>query len=260
MKPARPGFEIEYIHADPPPIRNEVAWYRWEFLRRNPEYRADHQKFIKRFGTWLKRRLFWYDVESRECWTESDKQHYRNEILPILGALCEKWKVTMLVPPGWQFDPKTGMRKVGRYMVEIPTIIAPGWEWDPATFKTLRTLGFLGTGDLATRYQGVVLAEFDLNWPMKDLLGYAKRVLAYARENYEKESRQRGVKIPSGRRRIQEYAQYLEIWDLKQEGKKPGDLAKLLFPNEDLEGALQKVRDRLKAAQRLVSGHPQEIR
>jgi hypothetical protein len=260
MKPARPAVEIEYIHADPPPIRNEVAWYRWEFLRRNPEYQADHREFIKRFGTWLNRRPFWHDADSRERWTKTDKQYYRTEILPILGALCEKWKITSLIPPQWEFDLNTGISKVGRRRVEIPTIIAPGWDWDRAVFAELMSLGFLGTADLATRYRGVVIAEFDLDWPMSDLIGYAKRVLAYARKNYEKELHQKGLQIPRGRRRIQEYSMYLRIWDLKQEHKSDPEIARLVFPHDKPHSRLQKVRDALKAAQRLVSGHPQEIR
>ena len=144
--------------------------------------------------------------------------------------------------------------------MEIPTIIAPAWDWDRLTFRRLIKLGFIGTADLAKRYRNVVLAEFDLNWPTKDLLDYAKRVLAYARENYETELQEQGLKVPRSRRRIQDYGIHLKIWDLKQEGKSVPEIARLVFPNELPSSALQKVRDRLRAAGRLISGHPQEIR
>lgn len=216
--------------------------------------------FIKRFGPWFNRRGYWYDQARREDWTKSDEKHYHAEIFPVLGALCEKWKVANLFPPGWRFDRRKGRRRTGRGTVEIPTIIAPAWDWDRLTFRRLIKLGFIGTADLAKRYRNVVLAEFDLNWPTKDLLDYAKRVLAYARENYETELQEQGLKVPRSRRRIQDYGIHLKIWDLKQEGKSVPEIARLVFPNELPSSALQKVRDRLRAAGRLISGHPQEIR
>jgi hypothetical protein len=32
----------------------KTVLYGWEFLRRNPQYRADYNEFMRRFGAWLK--------------------------------------------------------------------------------------------------------------------------------------------------------------------------------------------------------------
>lgn len=37
-----------------------IAWYKWEFLRRNPEYRKDYESFKKEFRLFLKHGE-WYD-------------------------------------------------------------------------------------------------------------------------------------------------------------------------------------------------------
>jgi hypothetical protein len=138
-------------------------------------------------------------------------------------------------------------------------MVSPGWEWEDS-IEELMKLGFSGTTDTAKRYQSVVIAEFDLRWPTKDLLDYATRLLADARKNYEKELQQRGVKPSRERRQLRNYKEDLRIWDLRQGGKDIEEIAKLVFPRDNRDSALQKVRDRLKAAQRLISQHPQEIR
>jgi hypothetical protein len=261
MKPRQTEFAIEFIHANPHPVRTEVNWYRWEFLRRNPKYCADYQKFIKRFGHWLEIKGYWYEETRRQKnWTKSDKKYFDAHILPVVGALCEKWKILNLLPPDWRFNRKTGMRKVAGGSVELPTIVAPGWNWSPPLFKMLVKLGFLGTADSAKRYGNVVLAEFDLNWPMKDLLDYAKRVLTYGRMNYEKELRKNGVRIPKSRRRLTDYDVHLRVWDLKQENLSAPEIAQLVFPADSPASAFQKVRDHLNSATKLVTGRPTDIR
>jgi hypothetical protein len=259
MKQRHPPPKVTSIYVPPPPRRIEVYWYRWEFLRRNPEYRADYQEFTKRFGAWLNLKGYWYEDDPRKSWTKLDEKYFRSKILPYLLALSGKWRLSTLVPPKWQFDLKTGMCTTGPDTLEIPTMVAPGWEWED-TIEEIMQLGFTGTTDTAKRYQSVLLAEFDLRWPTKDLLDYASRLFAYARKNYESELRQKGVAIPHERRQLQNYGDNLRIWDLKQEGKDIEEIAELVFPRDHRDSALQKVRDRLRAAQRLISGHPQEIR
>jgi hypothetical protein len=260
MKPSNHGFTIEFIHADPHPIRNTVNWYRWEFLRRNLEYQADYKKFIDKFGEWLHQKGYWFDRRRRALWTRADERYFHKKIFPTIGALCEKWQVHNLFSPTWSFDRRTGLHRFPGGTVEIPTIIAPGWNWDRSLLKNLIKLGFVGTADLAKRHGNLVLAEFDLNWPMKDLLDYAKRVLSYANENYTKELRRHGLTVPTSRRRLQDYDTHLKVFDLKRLGKSPKEIAHLVFPLDSSITASQKVHDHLKAANRLVTGHPQEIR
>jgi hypothetical protein len=64
MKPARPKYDLEFFVATFPE-QNLVRWYKWEFLRRNFEYRIDYSKFEKDHGKWFSRKGYWYDFAKR---------------------------------------------------------------------------------------------------------------------------------------------------------------------------------------------------
>ena len=220
MKQASGKCGIEFIYPDLHPVRNEVAWYKWEFLRRNPRYRADFQKFVGVYGAWFKKRGYWFDYKRRLAnWTQADEDHFYAKIAPSILRICQKWQIGNLLPPDWQFDKKKGLHRIPGRDVGLPTGIAAELNWDLEFMGDLIEMGFTGSGNSARRYGNVVLAEFDLAWPMKDLLDYAKKVLAYAKENYNNELKKRGSRVPSGRRRLQEYDTHLRIWDLKQQSK-----------------------------------------
>jgi hypothetical protein len=260
MKPAPAKYQIEFIYPNVPTVRNQVAWYKWEFLRRNPQYCADFQDFVKKYGSWFKNRGYWFDYKRRLAnWTESDEDHFYASIAPRILRLCQKWKIGNLFPPDWRFDRKTGLHKIPGRQWGLPTGINAEMNWDLEFMGDLIDMGFTGTGNSARRHGNVVLAEFDLNWPMKDLLHYAKKVLAYAKENYNRELKKQGLGVPSGRRRFEDYDTHLRIWDLKQQGKRLTEIAETIFPTDSKEYALPRVRDHLKAAGKLISGHYKEI-
>jgi hypothetical protein len=254
LKPSRPQFALEFIYTGHP-VPYQVAWYKWEFLRRNREYRVDHKQFMDTFGSWFRRRGFWYDHDRREeQWTEADEDHFYDNIAPAIARLCEKWKIGNLYPPKWKFDRKNARRKIGSREIGPPTGIAAELNWDFDVMRELLEMGFTGTADSARRYRNLVLIEFDLDRPMKDLVWYAKYVLTRAMENYKAELEDLGLKAPSGRRRLKDYAVHLTVWDLKQKGKSVSEIAASVFAVEAQYTAIQKVRDHLKAAERLISG------
>jgi hypothetical protein len=198
-----------------------VAWYKWEFLRRNREYRADYEQFIDKFGSWFRRRGFWYDHDRREEeWTKVDEDHFYDCIAPAIAHLCEKWDIGNLYPPKWRFDKKRGIRMIGSREISPPTAIAAELNWDFDVMRELVEMGFTGTADSARRYRNLVLVEFDLNRPMKDLMWYAKYVLTRAVENYRTERAELRLRAPSGRRRLEDYGDHLAVWDLKQQRSK----------------------------------------
>jgi hypothetical protein len=163
---SRPNFGIEFIYTEHP-VPHQVAWFKWEFLRRNREYRADHKQFIDTFGSWFRQRGFWYDHDRREeQWTKADEDHFYDIIAPAIALLCEKWKIGNLYPPKWKFDRKDGTRKIGSREISPPTGIAAELNWDFDVMRELVEMGFTGTADSARRYRSLVLIEFDLNRPM----------------------------------------------------------------------------------------------
>ena len=99
----------------------------------------------------------------------------------------------------------------------------------------------------------------DLNWPMKDLVKYAKYVLTRAVENYTDERKSLGLKSHKSRRRFSDYDVHLRVWDLTQQRRSVAAIASLIFPHESREASRQKVRDHLKAAKKLIKGGYAEI-
>jgi len=132
-------------------------------------------------------------------------------------------------------------------------------EGDIPSPRELRRMGFLGMGNITRQYENLLLIQFDLNSPMKDLLDHTRVVLKFSKKIYRRETEARGVRLPASRRRFQDYVLHLRIWDLKNEGKRNAEIARLVFPNLSVQSALYKVRDHLKAANKLISGHYREI-
>ena len=260
MKPAHPNYDFEFIYTTHP-VPYEVAWYKWEFLRRNPEYQADFKKFIHKFGSWFSRKGYWFDHDRRDAnWTKSDENYFYAKIAPVIARICQKWQTGNLFPPEWQFDKNLETRKIGSRVVGPPTGIPPELNWDFGVMRQLLERGFTGTADSARRYRNLLLIEFDMKRPMKDLVKYAKYVLTRAMKNYEQECQELGLKSSKSRRRFTDYHTHLRIWDLKQENKTNLEIASLIFPRELPDIARQKVRDHLKTAQKLISGHYKGIR
>jgi len=259
MKPARPRYDLEFFYTSFP-HRDLVRWYQWEFLRRNPKYCAEYEKFNDKHKAWLKRKRYWYDLAKRPRWTNADEKHFRTKIAPEIVRLCMKWHVVDLHPPQWRF-PKHGPR---RYKLERSSEPATGDEpelnWDFRLRDELMELGFTGDGGNARRYGHLLLVEFDLHWPMKDQVDFARRVLARAQENFKFGLMKRGGHFPAGRRRFEDYDAHLRVWDLYQKRKSVSEIAKILSEKGPGDYSLQRVRDHLNAARRLILGHYTEIR
>jgi len=255
MKPALATFDFNLfvVKAGGP---TDIAWYKWEFLRRNSDYRADYASFIGKFGPWFESKGFWYNIDRRRRWTAADERAFRTRIAPVIVRLCKRWKIGDLFPPEWRFNKDTGFRRVGKQNVFLPTSISyDDHNWNPAIQKSIEGLGFRGSGDSALHYRHLLLVEFNLNWPLTDLLKYAETMLGLAKNNW---NGQRGTN-KAARRRIEDYDNHLKIWDLRSKRNSVTDIAQAIFPTEQRVNALQKVRDHLKAAKKMIDGQYAEI-
>jgi len=261
MKLAHPRYTLEFLYTSFPEL-DKVEWYKWEFLRRNPEYRADYKKFAEAHGKWLSKKGYWYDLDKRPNWEPSDEKYFYQKIAPEIVHLCQKWQIGDLHPPHWRFKKK---RNWEVFKAERPSGPATGFpletNWNHRLIVDLMEMGFTGTGRNARRYGHLVLVEFDLKWPIKDLSDFAKRVLIRAQSNYKAELEEQGFHFPIGRRRFDEYSTHLRVWDLRKgQHKKLAEIAEIVFPNQSKELGLRMVRDHLKAAEKLVMGRYKEIR
>jgi hypothetical protein len=256
---ARPRYGLEFIYTEHP-VPHQVAWYKWEFLRRNAGYRADYRQFVQKFGTWFASRGYWYDYDRRQDeWSKADENYFYRNIAPVIGKLCAKWHVGNLFPPKWRFDKRNGIRLKGSRELGPPTAIAADLNWDFQVMKEIVDMGFTGTADSARRYRNLLLIEFDLDRPMKDSIRYAKYVLQRAQENYATERAELGLIPKQRRRRLEDYDMHLVVWDMKQQGKSVSEIAAHKFAVEARHSAIQKVRDHLRVAEKLISGGYAEI-
>jgi len=242
----------------------EAARYRWEFLRRNPEYCADYNEFMHSFGARLKRKgRRWPPSEmDRANWTKSEQKYFRTKIEPALTQLCRKWQLSDLFPPEFgleqwrQIDESDGKGEGAPFP---PTRISSSIEGDVPSTGELKRMGFLGAGNVTRHYENLLLMQVDLNSPLKDLLDHTRLTLRWAQGNYRRAMEANGSRLPKSRRRFEDYVLHLRIWDLKKEGRRNVEIARLVFPNLPAQSALYKVRDHLKAANKLISGHYREI-
>jgi hypothetical protein len=261
MKQPRPRYQLEFLYTSFP-NRHRAEWFKWEFLRRNSEYRDDYKKFVDAHGAWLRAKGYWYDLSMRPNWTVSNEKYFYRNIAPEIVRLCVKWSVGDLHPPGWRFSKE---RQQGMFRLERPSGSATGFppelNWDHALQLELLGMGFTGTGGNARRYGHLVLVEFDLQWPMKDLVDFARRVLVRAQENYKDRLQEQGYDFPAGRRRFEDYRTHLKVWDLKhRKSKQEREIAGIVFGKYPPDFGRRLVRDHLKAAERLISGGYKEIR
>jgi hypothetical protein len=235
--------------------------YRWEFLRRNPKFVADYNGFMDSIGPWLKRKGPWGGLGTdTENWAKSNKKYFHAKIEPVLTELCRKWQVREIFPP--ELDWEEALLASQR---EDQRMLPPSWfpvdeNGDSRKIRELKEMGFMGKGQMTKVCENHLLIQFDLNSPMKDLWEYAKGILSSAQRTYRKEMEKQGVKLPRGRRRFNDYQLHLRVWDLKHEGKSNAETAKSIFPKYSRDSALSRVRDHLKAANKLISGHYREIR
>lgn len=236
--------------------------YRWEFLRRNPQFRADYNKLMSLFGAWLKSRgPRIVPGTDRENWTTSDREYFHAKIEPAVIELCREWQISDVFPPEFSFVETLGALDSGDHRV-IPRTWLRVYETENSLVeKELKERGFMADGTRKKIYKNYVLLQFDLNWPMKELLRDAEESLRSAQREYKEWMRLQGTKLPKARRRFDDYDVHLEVWDLRQEGKSYSAIAKEVYGDRcSAESARNRVRDHFKAAKKLILGHYREIR
>jgi hypothetical protein len=260
MKRAMPLFQPITIHLRTNPLRHHAAWYRWEFLRRNPNYHQDYDNFMLRFSAFFQKKGLWKGNARTFRWTQKDEDYFYSKIKPVLDRMCKKWQVVDLDPPKWQFRRSDGKRKFEGDSLYLPTLKS---DFSLERMRELFSWGFTGQGGLARRLGKSLVVELDLTWPMKDMVDYAKRAISFAQRMYVEELEELGIPRTKSRRRFTDYDTHIQVWDLKQQGKSVADIAEIVFPTEvharGESAVLQKVRDHLAAAKKLIDGQYKEI-
>jgi len=238
-----------------------VAWYKWEFLRRNPEYRKDYKALVEGFEVWFRKHGYWYD--QTVTWNRKEFQSFTKLIAPRIKAICERWQIREPLPPSW-----SGSHYYTSSGNFVPTDcskeeagqgwVFPEFLWSDAELQrrlpesTAFRYGPEPDYDLTLR--------FDLRRPLDSLLREATDQIKSRKWKYNRKHTQPTEIAPAVRRRLDCYGTYLKVWDLKTGGEKFDSIGAVLFPGEPRATALQRAKDSFGRAQELIHGGYKELR
>jgi len=259
---------------------DQVAWFKWEFLRRNENYQKDFAAFEARFGKWFQENGYWWSRTgppyNRHAWF-----FFCTQIAPIAKEICKRWGVSQPFDPSWTFN-AIGVRIERGSRVTIPFFTSsddhPEWDLkavDPALLPTeeeetnelLKGVpAMIGaeTPSGNTNDRRFIRIEIDVTKPIEASIAEVLRRIELARDLYEAHV----GRLPDHRRkprlRLDQYGIYLKAWDLRKQGKTFEQIARKVFPRE-MENAIQsssgvdKARSNYKRASELVSGGYRQI-
>lgn len=241
-----------------------VAWYKWEFLRRNAEYGQDYEGFTKEFGSWFRKHGYWYDPTRR--YDKKAFNFFAKVVAPKAKAICERWQIRDPFSPEWDFDKETGSRRFKlHWEISLPTDCSSddaGALWDLSDFllteeEFLKSLPRSTKQKSGPRPDHELTLAFDLRQPLKRLLDEAEDITRTRKAVYDRMHPVLPRKAASVRRRLDLYDTYLKVWDLRQSGNTFKAIANAVFPYAD---ATQRALDTYHRADELVKGGYKELR
>jgi hypothetical protein len=238
-----------------------IAWYKWEFLRRNSEYRRDFERFIRKWGSWFDKHGYWYD-QTVEPWGRNNLQFFANKIAPDAKSICLRWAIRDPYSPDWEFT------KSGAYYYK------PGWEvflptdcfnesagelWDLSDlFMSRRKLLKSMPYPKWPRPDYQLGCAFDLRRPLSLLVREAATLITDRKDRYDRKHPVLSELTGNNRRRLDLYDRYLRIWDSRSQGGKFEAIGAAEFGDQPRRA--QNARDSFRAAQQLIDGGYKELR
>jgi len=241
-----------------------IAWYKWEFLRRNSEYRKDYEAFIDEFGGWFEKHGYWYD-QTVQPWGRRNLRFFATRIAPKAKTICERWQIRDPFSPDWKFTPSSGFYhyKPG-YEVLLPTDWPKelaGEEWDLSDFLMFNETEFRKSLPVPRwpRAKHLAVLAFDLRRSLPFLLSEAEDRIRTRKRNYDRRHPQPSKIASPFRRRLDRYDDYLKVWDLRTHHRE-----KYLYIGTVVFGSASRVEQRaidsFNQAQALISGGYKELK
>jgi len=239
-------------------INNLIHRYKWEFLRRNPEYRKDYKNFMREFGAWFRKNGYWYD---RRKYDTRAWQFFEETIAPRLKELCVRWQISDPFSPDWSFD-KAGDHYIYDFKVPIPTDCPDAkagavWDLPRRSANPARRLKKLVERMKARRARAKRLSRnkhdfvlrMDLRRPLALLLREANFWIRKRKQAHDALHSTTGRTV---RCRLDCYSDYLKVWDLRAQKRTFAEIGKIVFPGEG--AATQRAFDNFRRAKALVEG------
>lgn len=216
--------------------RKKVCYYKWEFLRRNPEYRENYKAFLELCG-----RNNW-DPKSGSARYETfeknpDRQIRRKHGIAFLEDPNKHIPLDKFEEnPFWPVMEDRGLKRP-----TWPSILKPHY---PKGEPVIR----IYTDQFKEKIAAPLALVIDLTYPKSNLMARVKKLVDDAIE----ERKRRGLDIHKGRKRFDLYDQYLKIWDLRKKKLTYKQIATELFPGEPLAYELEEESDPEEYEERLT--------
>jgi hypothetical protein len=246
-----------------------IAWYKWEFLRRNVEYRKDYVEFLREFGGWFEKHGYWYD-QTVEPWGKENLRFFASVIAPKARIICERWQIRDPLSPTRNFKkPGSKCYKHHREFL-LPTECSKeeaGQEWDLSDFlsgchlsdeefrKRLPASTAKAYGPEPDYHLELAI---DLRLPLEPLLRQAEDRIRSRKRAFDRRHPKPPETAPTVRRRLNLYDKYLQVWDLRTQGEKFEVIGALVFPDNPRRA--QRAMESFRTAKELVGGGYKELR
>jgi len=236
--------------------------YRWEFLRRNQEYRNAFDAFASKHAEWFHMRGWWYDPETK--YSKEDKRYIREHMAREAFFLQGNFDIAKLIPYEWAFG-KTGEYELRPGLfVHVPKRFMFRSHGDVHSFgvaslaEEAKTLsGWEESEEWTPEYADALLYfRVDITFPVENLIAKFEREIRNARKAFSQTYGRLPRRELRPRRRFEEFDCYLRVWDLKQQGLSLPKIARQLYPEIE---ALERVTDHYRRAKELIAGGYREI-
>ncbi len=239
------------------------CYYRWEFIRRNENYRKDHLNFVSLYGQWFRQRsvnladitgydsFYLQEFETGIFQDTEDKAFYLETITPHIEAFLQKWGVQWPCRPDFSFDPSDSdlyshLQKLDFAdfravpILDLKTslpIDAPIEEIaEEIRHQLSMTPGDVLRAMKAARKPRRKVKNDRFAFFVVPDLGRKKNIRRLSEFMTELEEKQKssGVKHRAKRTELKKYDDYLCVWDLKQSNRKLPwvEIARQLYASE----------------------------
>jgi hypothetical protein len=239
-----------------------ALWYRWEFLRRNREYRDAFDAFAAKHANWFASRGRWYDPESK--YSNEDRRFIREHMAGEVFSLKTTFDINRVIPYEWTFE-KTGKFELRPgVFVQVPDRVMRHRHGDVRSFAVSSLAeesgwcsGWEKNEDVPRSFwDSMIYFRVDITFPVETVLAKIEKEIRAARRTFRQTHGSLPRREVRPRRRFEEFDCYLQVWDLKKQGLSLPKIARKVYPDID---ALERVTDHYRRANELIAGGYREI-
>lgn len=217
-----------------PPLTASASEFAWQFLRRNPEYRADWQRYADELRARAKESAELADFARWRLDESSDEYAVGSVRLrrgawqtPLESQYANKWALTTFIDPARGTLPDGA----GSWKLAAGAVSFLRWSFDADQQQAM-----------SLEQPSQLIVRMDVRVPPTRLLDTLERLI----DKVRKELR---IEAPDSRSRPREWIAYLRLLDADEAGASTVDICDALWPK--LAGSRQRL-DKARAAARAL--------